>query len=122
MSGLDGDRYQGPKEMVAGVGQRLWAFEAKPTEPGIKPRSPDPQAPAFPRWYKEGRVRPTGFEKLWAREGLLGIKKHQFSLRFCCIPHRKKKAFLDFKRMTSFFSYLHSPVCLYSPLKIANVC
>lgn len=70
---------------------------------------------------KEGKGRPAGFEWLWAGEGLLGIKKHQFFLRFCCSPHRKR-TFLDFKRMTSFFSYLHSPVCLYSPLKIANVC
>lgn len=68
MSGLDGDGCQGPKGMVAGVGQWLWAFEAKPTEPGIKLRSPDSQAPAFPRWHKEGRVgllalRSCGLEK-----------------------------------------------------------
>lgn len=48
MSGLDGDGYQGPKEMVARVGQRLWAFEAKPTEPGIKLRSPDPPGSRLP--------------------------------------------------------------------------
>lgn len=38
---------------------------------------------------REGRGRPAGFERLWAGEGLLGIKKHQFFLRFCCSPHRK---------------------------------
>lgn len=61
--------------------------------PGLLP-SPD--------GYKEGKGRPVGFEGLWAGEGLLRIKKHQFLLRFCCSPHRKG-TFLDFKRMTSFF-------------------
>lgn len=62
-----------------------------------------------------------GFGRLWAGEGLSGIKKHKFFLRFCCSPHRKRTV-LDFKRVTSFFSYLHSPVCFYSPLEIADVC
>ena len=71
-------------------------------------------------WRREGQAG--GFGRLWAGEGLSQIKKHEFFLRFCCSPHRKR-TFLDFKRMTSFFfSYLHSPVCLYSPLKIASVC
>lgn len=58
VSNLDGDRCQGPKEVVTGVGQWLWAFEAKPTHPGVKPRSPGSQAPCLPLGgCKEGRGR-----------------------------------------------------------------
>lgn len=97
---LDGDPC--PREVSAQVGQSLWVFEAKPAESGIKPRSPGSQVPAFPGGCQQGRGRPGVFRRLWAGEGLSGIKKHQFFLRFCCLPHRKR-TFLDFKRMTSFF-------------------
>lgn len=48
VSDLDGDGCQSPRGVVAGVGRWLWAFDAKPTEPGIKPRSPGSQAACLP--------------------------------------------------------------------------
>lgn len=65
----------GPQASGAWVGQWLWALEAEPTEPGIKPRSPSSQASCLPS-VGAGR----GGRACWLREAVgwrrpLGDKK-----------------------------------------------